>query len=84
MGSALKWFWTFLRLAFDKRAPKGVRYMLLFAAFYAVSPIDLIPDWIPPIGWLDDAGILSLLVSVAWWSIPKAMKNQAALPRPTN
>lgn len=31
---------------------------------YMVSPLDLIPDWIPIIGWIDDALVL---ICVVWW-----------------
>jgi len=31
-----------------------------FAALYAVFPMDLIPDVVPVVGWLDDMGVLSL------------------------
>jgi uncharacterized membrane protein YkvA (DUF1232 family) len=29
------------------------------AVAYVVWPLDLIPDWIPVLGWLDDVGILA-------------------------
>ena len=31
----------------------------LLALLYVISPLDLIPDWIPVIGWLDDLGVLA-------------------------
>lgn len=31
----------------------------LLALLYIISPLDLIPDWIPVIGWLDDLGVLA-------------------------
>ena len=65
-------------MAWDRRTPKFVRAILLLAALYVASPIDLIPDWLPGVGWLDDMGILSMLVTVAWWFIPKESKR--ALP----
>ena len=30
----------------------------VFAMLYIISPLDLIPDFIPVIGWLDDLGVL--------------------------
>ena len=30
----------------------------LLAMIYVISPLDLIPDFIPVIGWLDDLGVL--------------------------
>jgi uncharacterized membrane protein YkvA (DUF1232 family) len=38
----------------DKRTPLFVRLIALIVAAYALSPIDLIPDFIPIIGYLDD------------------------------
>jgi uncharacterized membrane protein YkvA (DUF1232 family) len=31
----------------------------LLAVIYIVSPLDLIPDWFPVVGWLDDLGVLA-------------------------
>ena len=31
----------------------------LLALLYVISPLDLIPDWVPVIGWLDDLGVLA-------------------------
>jgi uncharacterized membrane protein YkvA (DUF1232 family) len=36
----------------------------LFAVAYILSPIDLIPDWIPVLGWIDDGLVLYLLLRV--------------------
>ena len=30
----------------------------LLAMIYVISPLDLIPDFVPVIGWLDDLGVL--------------------------
>ena len=37
----------------------------LAAVAYVISPIDLIPDCIPVIGWLDDIGVVALVA--AWY-----------------
>ena len=44
----------------DPRMPSGVRLLALFVAAYALSPIDLIPDFIPVIGYLDDLVLVPL------------------------
>lgn len=42
----------------DPRTPFLVRLLALAVAAYAISPIDLIPDFIPVLGYLDDLVLL--------------------------
>ena len=44
----------------DPRTPILVRALAAFVAAYALSPIDLIPDFIPVIGYLDDLLLVPL------------------------
>lgn len=44
----------------DPRTPWAVRLLALLVAAYALSPIDLIPDFIPVLGYLDDLIIVPL------------------------
>jgi len=44
----------------DPRVPWIAKALALIVAGYAFSPIDLIPDFIPVLGYLDDALILPL------------------------
>lgn len=44
----------------DPRTPALVRLLALLVAAYALSPIDLIPDFIPVLGYLDDLLIVPL------------------------
>lgn len=46
------------RLLRDPRVPRRAKITLGLAAAYVVSPIDLIPDKLPVIGWVDDLVIL--------------------------
>jgi len=48
------------RFLFPADAPVFPRLVLLLSLVYLVSPVDLIPDVIPFVGWLDDLGIVSL------------------------
>lgn len=49
------------RLVADRSVPIGVRVWLVVLLIYLVSPIDLIPDFIPVLGYADDA----LMVAIA-------------------
>ena len=44
----------------DRRTPPHVRLLALAVAAYALSPIDLIPDFIPVVGYLDDVLLVPL------------------------
>lgn len=48
----------------DPRTPLAVRLLALAVAAYALSPIDLIPDFIPVIGYLDDLLLLPLGIAL--------------------
>jgi uncharacterized membrane protein YkvA (DUF1232 family) len=55
----------------DPRTPWYAKIWAALVAGYAFSPIDLIPDFIPIIGYLDDAIIVPLGVLIAIKLIPK-------------
>lgn len=52
----------FRDVAKDPRVPKRVKYEVGAAAAYLVLPIDLIPDFIPGLGQLDDVAIIGFAV----------------------
>ena len=47
-------------IARDSRVPWPVKVLAAAVAAYALSPIDLIPDFIPVVGYLDDLVIVPL------------------------
>jgi uncharacterized membrane protein YkvA (DUF1232 family) len=48
------------RLAGDHNLPRGVRVRLTLLIVYLASPIDLVPDFIPVLGYADDAIIVAI------------------------
>jgi uncharacterized membrane protein YkvA (DUF1232 family) len=50
------------RLVGDPTLPRAAKIALAAAMVYLASPIDLIPDFIPLVGYLDDLLLASLLV----------------------
>jgi hypothetical protein len=50
------------RLARDPRVPRRARWWLVGLAIYIASPIDIVPDFLPVIGQLDDVLIVALVI----------------------
>ena len=55
----------------DKETPWLAKIFAALTVIYALSPIDLIPDFIPVLGYLDDLIILPALVALTIKFIPK-------------
>ena len=62
-----------------KDTPLLAKAIATFALFYAISPIDLIPDVIPVIGYLDDLLILPILITLCIKLIPKAVMEECMI-----
>ncbi|MEI4272566.1 YkvA family protein [Klenkia sp. LSe6-5] len=50
------------RLAADPSLPRGVRIRLGLLLVYLASPLDLVPDVVPVIGYADDAVVVALVL----------------------
>lgn len=57
----------------DPRTPKAAKWLALLVAAYALSPIDLIPDFIPVVGYLDDLVIVPLGILLVVKLMPPAL-----------
>ena len=56
----------------DPRSPWLSRWLALFLVAYIVSPIDLIPDFIPVLGYLDEL----ILVPFGCWILIKTLPEE--------
>lgn len=61
----------------DPRTPWLARWLALLVAAYALSPIDLIPDFVPVLGYLDDQVIVALGLALVLRMIPDEVKRSA-------
>jgi uncharacterized membrane protein YkvA (DUF1232 family) len=61
---------TARRLRKDPRVPKRVKLAVGFACLWVLSPIDLIPEFLPVIGPLDDIVVVALALRYAARRIP--------------
>lgn len=62
---------TLYLAARDPRTPWYARFLVAAVVAYALSPIDLIPDFIPVIGFLDDLILVPIAITVAIRLVPE-------------
>jgi uncharacterized membrane protein YkvA (DUF1232 family) len=56
---------TVRRLRSDPRVPRRAKFAVAFAGLWVLSPIDLIPEFLPVIGPLDDVVVVALALRYA-------------------
>ena len=61
----------------DSRTPWYVKFFVAGIVVYALSPIDLIPDFLPVVGYLDDLILLPLAIVIAIRLIPPDVMEDA-------
>jgi uncharacterized membrane protein YkvA (DUF1232 family) len=72
----------------DPRVPWYAKGLALAVAAYALSPIDLIPDFIPVLGYLDDLVIVPAGILLVVWLVPAGLmaefraRAETEAPRP--
>lgn len=59
------------RLARDPRVPRRAKLAVGFAGLWVLSPIDLIPEFLPVIGPLDDVVVVALALRYAARRVPR-------------
>ena len=63
--------------AFDRETPTHVRVALIGALAYFISPLDVLPDLLPIIGFTDDAAVLAGAIKLVWDNIKPAHRDAA-------
>ncbi|MCL6559986.1 MAG: DUF1232 domain-containing protein [Firmicutes bacterium] len=62
-----------------KETPWYAKILAILTVGYALSPIDLFPDFIPVLGYLDDVIILPLMIAATIKLIPKDIIEQCRI-----
>ena len=62
---------TVRRLRNDPRVPRRAKVAILLAGLWVLSPIDLLPEFLPVIGPLDDVLVVALAMRYAARSVPR-------------
>jgi uncharacterized membrane protein YkvA (DUF1232 family) len=57
--------------------PLPIKLGALLLAAYFISPIDILPDTFPLLGWIDDVTLLALLIPALTKRVPRAILNSA-------
>jgi uncharacterized membrane protein YkvA (DUF1232 family) len=68
---------TIRRLRKDPRVPRQARVAIVLAGVWVLSPIDLIPEFLPVIGPLDDVVVVALALRYAARRVPRAVLLEA-------
>ena len=68
---------TARRLRRDPRVPRRAKVAVAIAAVWVLSPIDLIPEFLPVIGPLDDVVVVALVLRYAARSVPREVLMEA-------
>lgn len=61
---------TMRRLRRHPAVPRSARWLTIFALIWVISPIDLIPEFLPVIGPLDDVVVIALVLRFVVRRIP--------------
>ena len=68
---------TVRRLRRDPRVPRRAKVAVVLAGIWVASPIDLIPEFLPVIGPLDDIVVVALVLRYAARSVPREVLLEA-------
>jgi uncharacterized membrane protein YkvA (DUF1232 family) len=73
--------WAMFR---DPAAPMVSKIIAVLALAYVVSPLDVVSDFVPVLGWIDDGLVLAALLWLAYRFLPpelyEALRRRAGMP----
>lgn len=76
--------WTRLIEAWrDPKYPVAMRWVALLGAIYLISPVDLVPDVMPIIGWIDDAIVLLGTLQTLFGHAKRFLASRVPVPAST-
>jgi len=75
---------TVRRLRADPRVPRRAKVAVAFAGLWVLSPIDLIPEFLPVIGPLDDVVVVALALRYAARQVPRDVLSEAWVGNPAS
>ncbi len=78
ISSLYQWYRSTLR------NPKYRNWIIIASMIYLFSPIDISPDFIPIVGWIDDGVVLTLLVSEVSQILAEKMRKRQEVSSPKN
>jgi uncharacterized membrane protein YkvA (DUF1232 family) len=61
LKALLRMFQAYMRREYTK-VPWGSIVLVVIAIIYFVSPLDLVPDWLPLAGFVDDAAVIGFVI----------------------
>ena len=81
LGSVWRYVQAFYLVLVDPRSSWTSKVLVAAALAYVISPIDLIPDFIPVIGYLDDIAVIALVAGVVGADLRRALDQLDAKAR---
>jgi len=61
----------------DPRVPRAAKVVVVLAGLWVLSPIDLVPEFLPVIGPLDDVVVVALALRFAGRRVPREVLHEA-------
>ena len=68
----------------DEQVPGWRKFVVVGAVAYVLLPIDLIPDLVPVLGWLDDIGAIGAALSFLSRDVSSHAAKEKAIPAVSN